>query len=145
MDQQSGWYDLAAGYQWRLCQQRERNDVHDLYPDTGAGLGGVQGQSIKIRVLRKYCSCLLVLILVAGTAVAQVGEEGMPQAAEGRLEVCLSTGYERQDFRWSIAGNSAGQDPNVYSELKWRAVGGPAVGLDLKWGVCGRGRVFGTR
>lgn len=68
----------------------------------------------------------------------------MPRAVEGRLQVRLSTGYERQNFRWSIAGNSAGQDPNVYSELKWRAVGGPAGGLDLKWDVCGRWRVFAT-
>lgn len=80
---------------------------------------------------------LLVLSLVVGHAAAQMEEEG-------KLRVRLSTGYERQDFRWSIAGNSAGQDPNVYSELKWRAVNGPTGRLDLKWDVCGRWRVFAT-
>jgi outer membrane protease len=87
--------------------------------------------------LIKNLSWLLVLSLVVRHATAQMEEEG-------RLRVRLSTGYERQDFRWSIAGNSAGQDPNVYSELKWRAVNGPTGRLDLKWDVCGRWRVFAT-
>jgi hypothetical protein len=63
---------------------------------------------------------------------------------EGKLEVKVSAGYERQDFRWSIAGNSAGQDPNVYSELKWRGVGGPSGTVDLLWKVDRRWRVFAS-
>lgn len=56
-------------------------------------------------------------------------------AQEPVVSVSVRAGYERQDFRWSIAGNSAGQDPNVYSELKWRGVGGVTGGVDLEWKV----------
>ena len=59
-----------------------------------------------------------------------------------RLWVGVSTGVERQDFHWSIAGNSAGQDPNVYSELKWRGVSGPAGQIAMEWRPAGRWRVL---
>ncbi len=52
-----------------------------------------------------------------------------------RLQVQVSTGYQREDLNWSIAGNSAGQNPNVYSELKWQAVGGISAGAALSWKV----------
>ncbi len=58
------------------------------------------------------------------------------------VSVGVSAGCERQDFRWSIAGNSAGQDPNVYSELKWHGVGGVSGQVDLRWKVRGRWLVF---
>ncbi len=57
--------------------------------------------------------------------------------------VRVSAGGESQDFHWSIAGNSAGQDPNVYSELKWHAVSGPVGRVELLWKPCGRWRVLG--
>jgi hypothetical protein len=63
-------------------------------------------------------------------------------AQEPVLSVGVAVGYERQDFRWSIAGNPAGQDPNVYSELKWHGVGGVSGRVDLRWKVWGRWRVF---
>jgi Protochlamydia outer membrane protein len=87
--------------------------------------------------LIKNLSWLLALSLVVGHAAAQM-------ESDGRLQVRLSTGYERQDFHWSIAGNSAGQDPNVYSELKWRGISGPTGRLDLNWDVCRRWRIFAT-
>lgn len=52
---------------------------------------------------------------------------------QDRLQVQVSGGYQREDLHWSIAGNSAGQDPNVYSELKWQAVGGVSAGVALSW------------
>jgi hypothetical protein len=60
-----------------------------------------------------------------------------------KLWVRVSAGGESQDFHWSIAGNSAGQDPNVYSELKWHAVSGPVGRVELLWKPCGRWRVLG--
>jgi Protochlamydia outer membrane protein len=60
----------------------------------------------------------------------------------GQLRIGVSTGYEREDFHWSIAGNSAGQDPNVYSELKWRNAGGFFTRGELQWTVRKRWRVF---
>ena len=58
----------------------------------------------------------------------------------GQLRVAVSTGYERTAFHWSIAGNSAGQAPNVYSELKWRNVGGVIVRADVQWAMWERWR-----
>ena len=61
-----------------------------------------------------------------------------------RLWVRAAVGEEREDFHWSIAGNSAGQDPNVYSELKWRGVGGPVGRIELEWNPLGRWRVLAS-
>jgi len=80
---------------------------------------------------------ILLLFLLAGPCVRA-------QREEGKLLVRVSAGYERQDFRWSIAGNSAGQDPNIYSELKWHGVGGPSGKVDLQWKPWGRWRVFAS-
>jgi hypothetical protein len=81
--------------------------------------------------------------------IARLGGAGMVamalfaglQGRAQRLWVRVSTGGESQDFHWSIAGNSAGQDPNVYSELKWHGVSGPAGRISLEWRPVGRWRV----
>lgn len=73
-------------------------------------------------------SWLLILLLGTGRCLGQVW-------------VAVSTGYEREDFHWSIAGNSAGQDPNIYSELKWRNAAGFFTRLDVLWAVRKRWRV----
>lgn len=36
--------------------------------------------------------------------------------------ISLSTGLRRDDFQWSIAGNSSGTTPNILSELEWDQV-----------------------
>jgi hypothetical protein len=71
---------------------------------------------------------VLLGMLLAGRCV-------WAQEDTGKLRVLLSTGYQSENFHWSIAGNSAGRDPNVYSELKWRRVSGPVAGVDLEWSV----------
>src|SRR5579872_5644226 len=78
---------------------------------------------------RSYCR-LLMLVLAAGPVCAQ--------------KIELYTGYEQENFHWSIAGNSAGTNPNVYSELKWRSVGGVSAGVGLQWEVWKRWRFFAT-
>jgi hypothetical protein len=64
------------------------------------------------------------------------------QEAGSRLRVRVVTGYQQENLHWSIAGNSAGQDPNVYSELKWRRVGGPLAGIALEGNFFKRWRFF---
>jgi len=86
------------------------------------------------RLRHPAASCrMLFLLLLAGTAV--FGQE--------RVRVEVSTGYQRQGLRWSIAGNSAGRAPNVYSELKWRGVSGVFFGGALTWNMWRRWVVFG--
>lgn len=40
---------------------------------------------------------------------------------------------QAQALDWSIAGNSANQGPNIYSELKWRNAGGIFARADVQW------------
>lgn len=85
--------------------------------------------------MRKTIFYLPALLLAGFYLRAQEGE---------KLLVRVSAGYQRQDFRWSIAGNSAGQDPNIYSELKWRGVSGPTGAAELEWKAWKRWRVFAS-
>ena len=78
------------------------------------------------------------------TGILLLAALGSCQASGQRLWVNVSAGGESQDFHWSIAGNSAGRDPNVYSELKWRGVSGPGGRIALKWKPAGRWRVLAT-
>jgi len=56
-----------------------------------------------------------------------------PAAAQKRLQLSLATGYQSEDFRWSIAGSVQGTDPNILSELKWKHLSGPSVGASIGW------------
>lgn len=51
------------------------------------------------------------------------------------VELSLGAGYQQENFRWSIAGNSNGQNPNIYSELKWKKIGGPSIHAALQWNI----------
>lgn len=57
------------------------------------------------------------------------------------LEAAVAGGFRSLNLRWSIAGNSAGRSPNIYSELKWRGVGGANVDASLRYEL-GRRWVF---
>ena len=70
---------------------------------------------------------MFFLILLFG------GSAAFGQKDDARFTVDATGGYRRQDLRWSIAGNSAGTSPSVYSELKWKGVGSVSTGLDISW------------
>src|ERR1700761_1798436 len=88
--------------------------------------------------LRSFLVQSLVMVMVTCPVF---GQDGSPFC------VTAMTGYQRFGLRWSIAGNSAGQDPNVYSELKWKGVGSVSSSLDVVWRAPRRWVVFasGTR
>jgi len=66
------------------------------------------------------------------------------QEKERPFEIGFYSGYASADLKWSIAGNSDGQSPNVLSEVKWNDVAGLSIGTSLKvkitknWFVAGR-------
>lgn len=60
------------------------------------------------------------------------------QSQPHKLQLDLSTGYQREGFKWSIAGNQDGQNPNIYSELQWKKLGGQSVTASLQWNFWGR-------
>lgn len=57
------------------------------------------------------------------------------QSIEKKLQVSLSSGYQQQNFHWSITGNLNGQNPNIYSELKWQHLGGQNIAANVQWNV----------
>ncbi|WDZ98866.1 hypothetical protein [Mucilaginibacter sp. SJ] len=71
--------------------------------------------------------CFLWLIIGLHTLYAQ--------SAGSKLEFNVTDGYQRENFHWSIAGNSNGQNPNVFSELKWTKMGGQSIAASLQWNV----------
>lgn len=50
-----------------------------------------------------------------------------------RLRILTSINYRQQDFKWSIAGNLEGKNPNIYSELTWKNLAGPRLDIDFKY------------
>ncbi|WP_428328296.1 hypothetical protein [Mucilaginibacter sp.] len=58
---------------------------------------------------------------------------GYAQGIENKLQLSLSTGRQQEDLRWSIAGNTNGQSPNVLSELKWKTVKGRNYNASAQW------------
>ncbi|WP_426670438.1 hypothetical protein ACPPVU_04160 [Mucilaginibacter sp. McL0603] len=70
---------------------------------------------------------LFLCIVYGGIVRAQNGEP--------KIQLSAATGYQNENFHWSIAGNVNGQNPNIYSELKWKAIKGPLYSLALQWNV----------
>jgi hypothetical protein len=60
-----------------------------------------------------------------------------------RMEIVYYRGVQQEDFNWSIAGNSSGQNPNVYSELKWKNLRGTFNGADINVRIWKHFVVFG--
>ncbi|UOE49441.1 hypothetical protein MTO98_34155 [Mucilaginibacter sp. SMC90] len=71
--------------------------------------------------------CFLWLMLSARALYAQSGGNN--------LQFDITDGYQRENFHWSIAGNSNGQNPNIFSELKWTKIGGQSLAASMQWNV----------
>lgn len=65
------------------------------------------------------------------------------QSLQKKLQLNLSTGYQQEDLKWSIAGNLDGQSPNILSELQWKKVGGTNITAALQWNIWGRWILMG--
>lgn len=77
-------------------------------------------------------SALILALLLSGQWTSGQG-----------LEAAVGGGFQSLDLRWSIAGNSAGQAPNIYSELKWRRIGGAATDAAMQYRLGRRWTFFG--
>ena len=54
-------------------------------------------------------------------------------APKSNWHFSLFSGYQQENFRWSIAGNANGTNPNIYSELIWKKLSGPLAGIEGEW------------
>lgn len=85
----------------------------------------VTNRTLNLRTpVRRYLFILPVLFAAANAH---------GQDMEKKLQLSLFTGRQREDFNWSIAGNTSGQSPNVFSELKWKNVTGQSYTAMLQW------------
>lgn len=80
----------------------------------------------------------LILLLVASGL-----RSGYAQDVPAKVQLSLLGGLERQSLNWSIAGNTSGANPNVFSELKWQRVKGTLAVADLAWNAWRRFSVLG--
>ncbi|GAB2699245.1 hypothetical protein GCM10027037_24730 [Mucilaginibacter koreensis] len=74
-------------------------------------------------------SFLIIIFLIAATVQAVKGQ------SDQRLQFSMHYGFQQESLHWSIAGNSNGTSPNIYSELKWKHYNGFASGASLQWQV----------
>ena len=85
--------------------------------------------------MKKFTAfCFLWLIIGLSTLYAQSGRN--------KFEFNLTDGYQRENFHWSIAGNSNGQSPNVFSELKWTKLSGQSVEASLQYNAYQRFNIY---
>lgn len=71
-----------------------------------------------------FCAFLLLLSILVYPACSRGQSNPL-------IEVAYHRGVQHEDFNWSIAGNSSGQNPNVYSELKWKNLYGTVNAADI--------------
>ncbi|AMP98400.1 hypothetical protein AY601_1483 [Pedobacter cryoconitis] len=83
----------------------------------------------------KLCM-FLFLLTIAISARSQSGTNYSKGTTEkNTIELQVYGAYSTADFDWSIAGNSLGQNPNVLSEVKWKNIKGPGMGLDIRLNI----------
>ncbi|MDN3581690.1 hypothetical protein [Mucilaginibacter flavus] len=83
----------------------------------------------------KKFTCFL-MVMLCGTRVLHA------QSVDQKLQVAVSSGYQQENFRWSISGSINGQNPNVLSELKWMKVGGQNATAAISWNFYRRFAVY---
>ena len=57
------------------------------------------------------------------------------------VDITFSSGFQHEQFSWSIAGNINGQNPNIYSELIWKDLRGVSTEAGIDWQAKGKFRV----
>ncbi|RLJ77450.1 omptin family outer membrane protease [Pedobacter alluvionis] len=91
--------------------------------------------ALRISLIKQFLACS-TLILFCKVVSAQ--------DTPHRWSVKPYIGLQQSKFDWSIAGNAAGANPNVLSELIWKNLKGPGFGLDIKYNITRRLSVKAT-
>jgi hypothetical protein len=86
------------------------------------------GLKFLMNYTNQLSSCLAGLLLVFASQIVLAQSD-----QRGKLVITFQPGYFQEDFRWSIAGDSQGKNPNIYSELRWKNLSGPQFALDVKY------------
>lgn len=81
------------------------------------------------RALLPYLSILFCSLTLSAQSVDQNPD------IDNKFLMSFSTGLQSQNFNWSIAGNRAGQSPNILSELKWQNLKIVILGLTVDYTI----------
>lgn len=76
----------------------------------------------RLRGLVLAVTIAVFLLISLSSGVAPAAEGAADSARAQAIEVSLSTGIRTDDLDWNIAGNAAGTNPNILSELTWKDV-----------------------
>ena len=79
--------------------------------------------------LKPFFACLILILFY---------QVSFAQDVLHKWEVKPYVGIEQARFDWSIAGNTAGTNPNILSELIWKNLKGPGFGLNVKYLITNR-------
>ncbi|SHF32777.1 hypothetical protein [Pedobacter caeni] len=79
--------------------------------------------------MKRYLVCLFLLFC----CFFVYGQSGQEQRS--RWIFAFYGDDSSEDFKWSIAGNSNGQNPNVLSEVIWTKLKGLGMGLDVELNI----------
>lgn len=77
--------------------------------------------------MRNLLSSFLLLCFIFCSSVLHAQYTGQT------FNITVSSGYQVENSSWSIAGNTAGTNPNVYSELKWKKLQSVLVQAHASW------------
>ncbi|MBB6237679.1 outer membrane protease [Pedobacter sp. AK013] len=91
--------------------------------------------ALRIPFVKQFLACL-TLVLSCKVACAQ----DSPYKWNVKPYISL----QQSKFDWSIAGNAAGANPNILSELIWKNLKGPGFGLDIKYNITNRFSIKAT-
>jgi Protochlamydia outer membrane protein len=91
--------------------------------------------ALRISFIATFLACF-ILVLFYQTASAQYDPH--------KWEIKPYIGLQQSRFEWSIAGNTAGTNPNILSELIWKDLKGPGFGLDVGYKITHRFSVRAT-
>ncbi|QNK64340.1 hypothetical protein H7F33_07615 [Pedobacter sp. PAMC26386] len=80
-------------------------------------------------------SCLFLAFFYAAFAAKAQSNVGFSKKKANNVEIEAYGDYRSSDFQWSIAGNNLGQNPNILSEVKWKNIKGPGMGLDIRLNI----------
>ncbi|MCH5720318.1 hypothetical protein [Niabella hibiscisoli] len=71
--------------------------------------------------LRKTITAMLTMALSAGIINDSLAQS-FPNPISNNLSITAGAEYQKTNFRWSIAGNEEGKDPNILSELIYNPI-----------------------
>jgi len=83
----------------------------------------------------KFCLFLLLCFVALSARPQSTAVYSKGGDEKNKVELNIYGAYHTEDFNWSIAGNSMGQNPNVLSEVKWKNIKGPGMGLDIRLNI----------